>query len=76
MGFKESAKGESPTAPLVMEMARVVTGQKGDDTSIQDKVSLGRKPSKGPQKTTALIGRKCKRGDTFSKPATILILLG
>jgi hypothetical protein len=34
MGFKESAKGESPTAPLVMEMARVVTGQKGDDTSI------------------------------------------
>jgi hypothetical protein len=34
MGFKESAKGESPTAPLVMEMARLVIGQKGDDTSI------------------------------------------
>jgi hypothetical protein len=33
-GLKESAKGESPTAPLVMEMARVVIGQKGDDTSI------------------------------------------
>ncbi len=26
--------GESPAAPLVMEMARVVIGQKGDDTSI------------------------------------------
>ena len=34
MGLKESAKGESPAAPLVMEMARVVIGQKGDDTSI------------------------------------------
>ena len=33
-GVKESAKGESPTAPFVMEMARVVIGQKGDDTSI------------------------------------------
>ena len=33
-GLKESAKGESPIAPLVMEMARVVIGQKGDDTSI------------------------------------------
>jgi hypothetical protein len=33
-GFKGSAKGESPTAPVVMEMARVVIGQKGDDTSI------------------------------------------
>jgi hypothetical protein len=34
MGLKGSAEGESPTAPLVMEMARVVIGQKGDDTSI------------------------------------------
>jgi len=34
MGLKGSAKGESPTAPFVMEMARVVIGQKGDDTSI------------------------------------------
>ena len=33
-GLKGSAKGESPTAPLVMEMARAVIGQKGDDTSI------------------------------------------
>jgi len=33
-GFKGSAKGESPAAPFVMEMARVVIGQKGDDTSI------------------------------------------
>jgi hypothetical protein len=33
-GLKGPAKGESPTAPLVMEMARVVIGQKGDDTSI------------------------------------------
>jgi hypothetical protein len=33
-GLKESARGESPTAPLVMEMARAVIGQKGDDTSI------------------------------------------
>ena len=33
-GVKESAKGESPTAPFVMEMARAVIGQKGDDTSI------------------------------------------
>ena len=33
-GLKGSAMGESPTAPLVMEMARVVIGQKGDDTSI------------------------------------------
>ena len=34
VGSKESAKGESPAAPLVTEMARVVIGQKGDDTSI------------------------------------------
>jgi hypothetical protein len=34
VGLKESAKGESPAAPLVMEMARVVIGQKEDDTSI------------------------------------------
>ena len=34
MGSKESAKGESPAAPLVTEMARAVIGQKGDDTSI------------------------------------------
>jgi len=33
-GFKGSAKGESPAAPLVTEMARAVIGQKGDDTSI------------------------------------------
>jgi hypothetical protein len=33
-GLKESAKGESPTAPLVMEMARAVIGQKEGDTSI------------------------------------------
>ena len=33
-GLKESTKGESPAAPLVMEMARAVIGQKGDDTSI------------------------------------------
>jgi hypothetical protein len=32
--LKEPAKGESPMSPLVMEMARVVIGQKGDDTSI------------------------------------------
>ncbi len=32
MGHKGSAKGESPTAPFVMEMARVVIGQKGDDS--------------------------------------------
>ena len=34
VGLKGSAKAESPTAPLVMEMARAVIGQKGDDTSI------------------------------------------
>jgi len=34
VGFKELTKGESPAAPLVMEMARAVIGQKGDDTSI------------------------------------------
>jgi hypothetical protein len=34
VGLKESTKGESPAAPLVMEMARAVIGQKGDDTSI------------------------------------------
>jgi len=34
VGSKESAKGESPAAPLATEMARVVIGQKGDDTSI------------------------------------------
>ena len=34
VGFKELTKGESLTAPLVMEMARAVIGQKGDDTSI------------------------------------------
>jgi len=34
VGLKGSAKGESPMAPLVMEMARAVIGQKGDDTSI------------------------------------------
>jgi hypothetical protein len=34
VGRKGSAKGESPTAPPVMEMARAVIGQKGDDTSI------------------------------------------
>jgi hypothetical protein len=32
--LKEPTKGESPMSPLVMEMARVVIGQKGDDTSI------------------------------------------
>jgi pyruvate/2-oxoglutarate/acetoin dehydrogenase E1 component len=34
MGLKGSAKGENPTAPFVVEMARAVIGQKGDDTSI------------------------------------------
>ena len=34
VGFKGSAKGESPAAPFVTEMARAVIGQKGDDTSI------------------------------------------
>jgi hypothetical protein len=34
VGSKEATKGESPAAPLVMEMARAVIGQKGDDTSI------------------------------------------
>jgi hypothetical protein len=34
VGLKELTKGESPAAPLVMEMARAVIGQKGDDTSI------------------------------------------
>jgi len=34
MGLKESVRGESPIAPFVVEMARVVIGQKGDDTSI------------------------------------------
>ena len=33
-GLKGSAKGESPAAPFVTEMARAVIGQKGDDTSI------------------------------------------
>jgi hypothetical protein len=33
-GLKGSARGESPAAPLVMEMARAVIGQEEGDTSI------------------------------------------
>jgi hypothetical protein len=46
-GLKGSAKGESPMAPFVVEMARVVIGQKEDDTSIitpnLDSVSVRRR---------------------------------
>jgi hypothetical protein len=46
-GLKGSAKGENPTAPFVVEMARAVIGQKGDDTSIitpnLDSVSVRRR---------------------------------
>ena len=46
-GLKGSAKGESPRAPFVVEMARVVIGQKEDDTSIitpnLDSVSVRRR---------------------------------